>query len=841
MAYDLLDIQITPGGLNLLAPGDQAKGSLDLTGWWPGAVGRLQQAPGYTVLSAAHLTRYMDSLCEASGRIYYGGSDRPVTTGDLFQVGRGGAGETAIDTGYDGYPLGLLSFQGYVWIMNRAKQRRDNGSSTTDWTPASPGAPALADLGPGLVPDPITGVLSGPGGLKAGVYDYYVTWQFGDLGESNPSSVAIPITGATNATPIVITTSVEHGLVDGQMVAISGVLGNTAANVTCFANQLSATTFALYTDSGLITPIAGSGAYTSGGEVFSTLSVTVAADDSTVEIDITSLTVPAGATGWNIYRKSAALATPFRLNEFVLGEYATYGLIAGHFARQFVFDYGDEAHRHDDEYLVEGLGAEMEADHDAAPAARIMANQVYNGRIVVANSAAYPNRIWFTPALQPGFFRGSRNPQSGDWVDVGTDRGDEILFMAVRPQMMIIYRSKSIWRVTGDFADPSSRIEVVVPDLGIVGPRAVACTSLGDFFRSPEGIHKFGDWAAKVSSPLDPVFDGTGLPMENFTLEAAAARASCALGFHAGRLWVSYTFGAGSSNNTAFVLHVETDRWFARTIGAGAFLDSGDIFLGAASFEVLTLETGYVDGVGNTIVAWQSGYEDCGQADREKTFADLVVNHNTHGQTLLVRARTNKAAATADSFTLDTTLTSAALTKTIVPLVYPAAYSVTALRGKPIRGFNLSVRIDGTGPTSAPLVIETPLVMHYYLEARQGLVFDTDETDHGMPGVVKTVDMVEFDLDSTPGAGVLQIYSDVPGGAMTARLGSGTAIAQTAGRRTLRIVLGTAVEGKLLRYVATSATGLQVYGFRARLTPIGVHVDGADGEVWDTRPIAVAA
>lgn len=68
------------------------------------------------------------------------------------------------------------------------------------------------------------------------------------------------ITGATNANPIVITTSGNHNLTSGDSVTIAGVGGNTAANVTgSTATVLSATTFSI--------PVTGNGAYTSGGYV----------------------------------------------------------------------------------------------------------------------------------------------------------------------------------------------------------------------------------------------------------------------------------------------------------------------------------------------------------------------------------------------------------------------------------------------------------------------------------------------------------------------------------------------------------------------------------------------
>jgi hypothetical protein len=72
------------------------------------------------------------------------------------------------------------------------------------------------------------------------------------------NSTSKTITNATNATPIVITTSVAHTFHDGDTVVVSGVGGNTAANGTWAITYLTTTTFSLDTS-------VGSGAYTSGG------------------------------------------------------------------------------------------------------------------------------------------------------------------------------------------------------------------------------------------------------------------------------------------------------------------------------------------------------------------------------------------------------------------------------------------------------------------------------------------------------------------------------------------------------------------------------------------------
>jgi hypothetical protein len=68
---------------------------------------------------------------------------------------------------------------------------------------------------------------------------------------------SLGITGATNASPIVIA-SVGHNLQTGMKVTISGVVGNTAANGTWTITVIDPNTFSLNGS-------AGNGAYTSGG------------------------------------------------------------------------------------------------------------------------------------------------------------------------------------------------------------------------------------------------------------------------------------------------------------------------------------------------------------------------------------------------------------------------------------------------------------------------------------------------------------------------------------------------------------------------------------------------
>lgn len=83
------------------------------------------------------------------------------------------------------------------------------------------------------------------------------------------------VTNATNATPVVVTTSVAHALHSGDLVVIAGVVGNTAANGTFKVTGVTSTTFEL-TDPNTGSDIAGNGGYSSGG----TVTVTLTNDES---------------------------------------------------------------------------------------------------------------------------------------------------------------------------------------------------------------------------------------------------------------------------------------------------------------------------------------------------------------------------------------------------------------------------------------------------------------------------------------------------------------------------------------------------------------------------------
>lgn len=70
------------------------------------------------------------------------------------------------------------------------------------------------------------------------------------IGSAGSAADLILITGATNATPIVITVAANSGLKSGDRLAVAGITGNTNANGEWTLEAVTATTFKLLGSAG---------------------------------------------------------------------------------------------------------------------------------------------------------------------------------------------------------------------------------------------------------------------------------------------------------------------------------------------------------------------------------------------------------------------------------------------------------------------------------------------------------------------------------------------------------------------------------------------------------------
>lgn len=80
------------------------------------------------------------------------------------------------------------------------------------------------------------------------------------------------ITNATNTSPITITiNSINNNIKTGELITISGIIGNTNANGTFYVKKTGSKTFELYLDKEFLIPSSGNYAYRGNGNIYRSL------------------------------------------------------------------------------------------------------------------------------------------------------------------------------------------------------------------------------------------------------------------------------------------------------------------------------------------------------------------------------------------------------------------------------------------------------------------------------------------------------------------------------------------------------------------------------------------
>jgi hypothetical protein len=108
----------------------------------------------------------------------------------------------------------------------------------------------------------------------------------------------------------------------------------------------------------------------------------------------------------------------------------------------------------------------------------------------------------------------------------------------------------------------------------------------------------------------------------------------------------------------------------------------------------------------------------------------------------------------------------------------------------------------------------------------------------------KVFDLKEATLEyQSNGVATFQLYTDMPGGTLAARLGAGVTLPSTSNtRKTITIPLDN-IQGTEYYPLITPGGSTQIILLAGKiwLRPIGVYLDGTLGEIWQTQPIAVGA
>lgn len=715
MAYSKEKFTITPGGMNLVPPGDRAleSDSLLLLNFRPHTLGRIRSRQGISAEAAAAVGGLGHTLFFTGDRSYLGSGSRLYRnwTTQIFD-GFGPADR-----------FGMAAHRDHVWIMTRNFQGKDDGSLVTKWTIAKP-------------PSPATVAVFGPGSLT-GTVRYYVTYDNDSGHESNPSPVSADLA------------------VTDQAVQLTNI------------------------------PISG--------------------DPQSI------------VTKRHIYRTGGGLGQILRV--LTINDNTSTSAV-------------DDLSNDD----AQAVNTNLPIDHDPPPAALGVVGPHF-GRLIAFGSAQFKSRIWWTPTGRPWYFPGSGDLNAGNWIDVG-GHDDPIVWVTQHRRSIVFYKQRSIWRLAGD--PEQNDPEPVVDGVGLIGPRAVIGTGSVDYFATSTGVFRFdGDFVAKLSAKIQPIFDGeekTIGPGATIKPINASTQAASAIGLHDGRLWFSYPEPGNDFGNITLIYDIATDRWmqyktgdFGST-GFTAFGERGTdrrfiglITIGNAATPYSLESDTTMDGSTAMLCAWQSAYLDQDLPDVDKTYSDLSITYQS-GDPLTVRLFLDGGKSALAVGTLPATAESA----TVRFKLESAGAGVMAR--------NISLRIDGTIDEEASI---SRAFIHYYPEAREGSTWDSDEQDFGAQEV-KEFDKLEFDLVNQE-AIEAEVRSDMPGNAMASRKGWVIPGEPGGTRRPYRVSTeATHVEGRRLRFLASSgaAAGLfRIYGARARIRRYGEYVEAyesAAGYIWES-------
>jgi hypothetical protein len=91
-----------------------------------------------------------------------------------------------------------------------------------------------------------------------------------------------------------------------------------------------------------------------------------------------------------------------------------------------------------------------------------------------------------------------------------------------------------------------------------------------------------------------------------------------------------------------------------------------------------------------------------------------------------------------------------------------------------------------------------------------------------------------------PSGGTLLVYTDMPGGVLALR--RTIVLPATTGEReqkTFPLDSPSLLEGKLIKWRASSAGTLILYEGSVRARKVGLYIDGAAGETWETQPLSL--
>jgi hypothetical protein len=107
---------------------------------------------------------------------------------------------------------------------------------------------------------------------------------------------------------------------------------------------------------------------------------------------------------------------------------------------------------------------------------------VHLQRLILANSALNPNRLWFGPLLNP---TGSAWDMAESWIDMD----QAVTALASLSNVLLVFSNETMWRITGDSPPPDSNMSIQpIGHVGTTDARSVVLLEGRCIFASPKGV-----------------------------------------------------------------------------------------------------------------------------------------------------------------------------------------------------------------------------------------------------------------------------------------------------------------------------------------------------------------
>lgn len=234
-------------------------------------------------------------------------------------------------------------------------------------------------------------------------------------------------------------------------------------------------------------------------------------------------------TGVNVYRQNDELDQPYLVGSNVPG---------GTFSDNGAGDKSDDA--------IAAAGVNYNTNAQGPPPAAGVGGP-WMGHMFCWNSAQFPSRFWWSLSGDGNVWPGA-SLDDGNWADTGGDL-DPIVDMSFFPELALIYRTNSIWRLIGDPDDDYSVLEPLVSGVGMVGPKARCRAGQIDYFAAAQGIFACdGDSVRMVSRKIQNLFDGDANEVAGTMppMPIPSLRYGTCMGHRLGRIYTSYNDGTAS-------------------------------------------------------------------------------------------------------------------------------------------------------------------------------------------------------------------------------------------------------------------------------------------------------